>query len=144
MATYQPVRESVDHFARRYIDESFGFSLGWTYFYDLSMTFCAELLAVVTIIQYWDTKANTAVWIALGLVVDLTLNVFAVKWVLLNRCFEQCILAQRRRPILLERKREGGPNQYRSRRNHIEMVSQLWNIWKMELIIKPCLSTSPQ
>jgi amino acid transporter len=79
MATYLPMRGSVYHFVSRYIDEALGFSLGWTYFYGSSMTFCAELSAVATIIQFCDAKTNLAVWIALGLVVDLALHVFAVK-----------------------------------------------------------------
>lgn len=79
MATYLPIRGSIFEFAKRYVDEAFGFALGWTYFYTAAMLLCAELSAVATVISYWDSETNAAAWVALALVVVVALNVFAVK-----------------------------------------------------------------
>lgn len=49
MATYLPIRGSIFEFAKRYVDEAFGFALGWTYFYTAAMLLCAELSAVATV-----------------------------------------------------------------------------------------------
>lgn len=45
MAAYLPIRGSIFEFAKRYVDEAFGFALGWTYFYTVTMLLCAELSA---------------------------------------------------------------------------------------------------
>lgn len=80
MATYLPIRGSIFEFAKRYVDEAFGFALGWTYFYTAAMLLCAELSAVATVISFWDAETNPAAWVALALVVMIALNIFAVKW----------------------------------------------------------------
>ena len=80
MATYLPIRGSIFEFAKRYVDEAFGFALGWTYFYTAAMLLCAELSAVATVISFWDDKTNPAAWVALALVVMIAANVFAVQW----------------------------------------------------------------
>lgn len=79
MATYLPIRGSVFEFASRYVDPAFGFAMGWTYFYGSVMLFCAELSAVATVMQYWDSETNPAAWIAMALAVCLALNLVAVK-----------------------------------------------------------------
>ncbi|CAG8952585.1 hypothetical protein HYFRA_00009691 [Hymenoscyphus fraxineus] len=80
MATYLPIRGSIFEFAKRYVDEAFGFALGWTYFYTAAMLLCAELSAVATVISFWDSETNPAAWVALSLAVMIVLNIIAVKW----------------------------------------------------------------
>lgn len=80
MATYLPIRGSIFEFAKRYVDEAFGFALGWTYFYTATMLLCAELSAVATVISFWDADTNPAAWVAWALVVMIALNIFAVRW----------------------------------------------------------------
>lgn len=79
MATHLPIRGSIYEFASRFVDPAFGFALGWTYFYASSMLWCAEICAVATVMEYWDLGVNSAVWVAVVIVVCLGLNVFAVK-----------------------------------------------------------------
>jgi amino acid transporter len=80
MATYLPIRGSIFEFAKRYIDEAFGFALGWTYFYTAAMLLCAELSAVATVVGFWDSETNPAAWVGLSLAVMIFANIFAVKW----------------------------------------------------------------
>lgn len=44
------------------------------------MLVCVEYSAVATVMQYWNTTVNPAVWIAMAMVVCISLNVAAVKW----------------------------------------------------------------
>lgn len=44
------------------------------------MLVCTEYSAVATVMQYWTTSVNPAVWVAMALVVCFLLNVVAVKW----------------------------------------------------------------
>lgn len=81
MATHLPIRGSVFEFASRYVDPAFGFAMGWTYFYGAAMLYCAELSAVATVIEYWNSEINAAAWIAMAIAVCLMLNLFAVKYV---------------------------------------------------------------
>jgi amino acid transporter len=80
MAAHLPIRGSIFEFAKRYVNESFGFTLGWTYFYTATMLLCAELSAIATVEGFWDEKTNPATWVALSLTVMITINAFAVRW----------------------------------------------------------------
>lgn len=44
------------------------------------MLVCTEYSAVSTIMQYWNTSVNPAVWVAMALVVCTMLNLVSVKW----------------------------------------------------------------
>lgn len=55
-------------------------SRGWVYFYGGVMLVCTEYSAVSTIMQYWNTSVNPAVWVAMALVVCTMLNLVSVRW----------------------------------------------------------------
>lgn len=55
-------------------------SRGWVYFYAGVMLVCVEYAAVATIMQYWTTSVNPAVWITMAMVVCVILNIVAVEW----------------------------------------------------------------
>ncbi|KAJ5808304.1 hypothetical protein N7474_009573 [Penicillium riverlandense] len=80
MAAYLPIRGSIFELAARFIDPAFGFAMGWVYFYGGVMLVCTEYAAVATVMQYWNTSVNPAVWVAMALVVCSALNLVAVKW----------------------------------------------------------------
>jgi amino acid permease len=44
MATYLPISGSFNNYAGRFIDPAIGFSLGWNYFYNWSVTLAVELV----------------------------------------------------------------------------------------------------
>lgn len=79
MCAYLPIRGSIFELANRFIDPALGFAMGWTYFYAGVMLVCVEYSAIATIMQYWITDVNPAVWIAMAMVVCIGLNVVAVK-----------------------------------------------------------------
>ncbi|KAJ5550040.1 hypothetical protein N7461_004738 [Penicillium sp. DV-2018c] len=80
MAAYLPIRGSIFELAARFIDPAFGFAMGWVYFYAGVMLVCTEYASVATVMQYWDTGVNPAVWVAMALIVCTALNLLAVKW----------------------------------------------------------------
>lgn len=53
---------------------------GWVYFYAGVMLVCVEYSAIATIMSYWTTSVNPAVWITMGMVVCIILNIVAVEW----------------------------------------------------------------
>ncbi|EXJ87720.1 hypothetical protein A1O1_04645 [Capronia coronata CBS 617.96] len=80
MCAWLPVRGTIFELAGRYVDPALGFAMGWTYFFAGAMLVCTEYSAVATVMQYWTTDVNPAVWITICLVVCFALNVIAVRW----------------------------------------------------------------
>ncbi|CAI7582211.1 unnamed protein product [Penicillium pancosmium] len=80
MCAYLPIRGSIFELAARFIDPAFGFAMGWVYFYGGVMLVCTEYAAVATVMQYWNTSVNPAVWVAMALIVCTCLNLVAVKY----------------------------------------------------------------
>lgn len=81
MCAWLPVRGTIFELAGRYVDPALGFAMGWTYFFAGSMLVCTEYAAVATVMQFWNTDVNAAVWVTMCLVVCFTLNVVAVRLV---------------------------------------------------------------
>ncbi|UPK89206.1 hypothetical protein LCI18_000141 [Fusarium solani-melongenae] len=80
MLAWLPIRGSIYELAARFVDPALGFAMGWTYFYAGAMLVCTEYSAVATVMQYWNTDINPAVWIAMAMVVCFFLNMVAVRW----------------------------------------------------------------
>lgn len=81
MCAYLPIRGSIFELAARFVDPAVGFALGWTYFYAGVMLVCVEYSSIATVMQFWNAEINPAVWIAMGMVICILLNVVAVKLV---------------------------------------------------------------
>lgn len=79
MTAWLPIRGSIFEMATRFVHPAFGFAMGWTYFFSSVMLVCTEYSAVATVMQYWNTSVNPAVWIAMAMVVCFILNIVAVK-----------------------------------------------------------------
>ncbi|KKK25402.1 putative proline permease [Aspergillus ochraceoroseus] len=80
MCAYLPIRGSIFELAARYVDPAFGFAMGWLYFYGGLMLVCVEYSAVATVMQYWTTSVNPAVWVTMAMVVCTAINLVGVKW----------------------------------------------------------------
>lgn len=74
-----PVSGSFNAFYSRFVDPSWGFSVGIMYAVSWLISFPAELVACALTIGYWDQKTNPAVWIAVVYVVICLINLFGVK-----------------------------------------------------------------
>ncbi|KAF5560017.1 general amino acid permease [Fusarium napiforme] len=80
MVAWLPIRGSIYELASRFVDAALGFAMGWIYFYAGAMLVCTEYSAVATVMQYWNTDINPAVWIAIALSFCYFMNMVAVRW----------------------------------------------------------------
>ncbi|ABN67360.2 amino acid permease [Scheffersomyces stipitis CBS 6054] len=74
-----PVSGSFNAYFTRFVDDSWGFTLGLLYATSWLVSFPSELIACSMTIQYWNTSVNPAVWVAVFYVVIVSINFFGVK-----------------------------------------------------------------
>ena len=53
MAAHLPVPGAFQTYAARYVSPSFGFAMGWNYWFNWAITVAAELVAVGEVMRYW-------------------------------------------------------------------------------------------
>ncbi|CAH0045288.1 unnamed protein product [Clonostachys solani] len=80
MAAYIPVAGAFTNYASRFIDPTWGFSMGWIYWFSWSLTFALELTAAGLIIQYWNKSLSVGIWIAVFWFVFTLANFMPVRW----------------------------------------------------------------
>lgn len=79
MAAYLPVSGAFGVYASKYVDKSFGFALGWNYWFNWAITLAAEIVAGALIMQYWFPGSPAWVWSAIFIVIIFCLNFLSVK-----------------------------------------------------------------
>lgn len=80
LAAYLPVSGTFATYGAKYVDESFGFAIGWNYWYNWAITVAVDLVAAQMVISYWfDFGAYSWLWSLLFLLVVFLLNVISVK-----------------------------------------------------------------
>jgi lysine-specific permease len=79
LAAYVPESGSFCTYGCRFVDEGFGFALGWNYWYNWSVTIAAELVAAQLIMSFWYPDVPGIYWSATFLGVMFALNFFSVK-----------------------------------------------------------------
>nr|WP_102706475.1 amino acid permease [Terribacillus goriensis] len=79
MAAFMPVSGSFSTYGSRFVDESFGFALGWNYWFNWAITIAAELVAVTLIMGFWFPDTPSWIWSAISLIIMFLLNYISVK-----------------------------------------------------------------
>ena len=79
MAAHMPVSGSFSTYGSRFVDDGFGFALGWNYWYNWAVTIAAELVAAQLIMSFWFPDTPGIYWSALFLALMFLLNVISVK-----------------------------------------------------------------
>lgn len=79
MATYTPVPGAFETYSTRYVDKSFGFAMGWNYWYCSTMTMAVEVVAAAILIKFWLPDSSSALWSGLCLVILIALNLFSTR-----------------------------------------------------------------
>ncbi|KAI8387537.1 amino acid permease/ SLC12A domain-containing protein [Blakeslea trispora] len=86
MAAYLPVSGSFAHFAKRFVDPSLGFMLGWIYWVNWSIGVAVELTGVAMIMEFWvksiPSYGEIEYWISFVKV--LTIVVFIIVGICVN------------------------------------------------------------
>ncbi|MBC8954160.1 amino acid permease [Xenorhabdus sp. PB62.4] len=79
LAAYMPVSGSFSTYGSKYVDEGFGFALGWNYWYNWAVTIAVDLVAAQLVMGYWFSDVPGWVWSALFLGLIFLLNFISVK-----------------------------------------------------------------
>ncbi len=79
LAAYMPVSGSFSTYGSKYVDEGFGFALGWNYWYNWAVTIAVDLVAAQLVMGYWFNDVPGWVWSALFLGLIFLLNFISVK-----------------------------------------------------------------
>ena len=79
MSAHLPVAGSFQTYATRYVSPSFGFAMGWNYWFNWAITLAAELVAAGIIMAYWLPDTPGWVWAIVFLVVLFAINALSVK-----------------------------------------------------------------
>lgn len=79
MAAHVPTSGSFATYGARYVDEGFGFALGWNYWYNWAITIAVDLVAAQLVMAYWFPDVNGMYWSAGFLLIMFALNAISVK-----------------------------------------------------------------
>ena len=80
MAVLFPVAGSFSAYSTRFLDPAWGFAMGWNYALQWLVVLPLEIVAASITVDYW-TKGHisNAAWVAIYLVLILSINLFGVK-----------------------------------------------------------------
>lgn len=79
MATFMPDSGSFGVYAAKFVDPSFGFAMGWNYWYNWAITVAAEMVAGALIMKYWFPGVPAIIWSVLFLVLIVGLNLLSAR-----------------------------------------------------------------
>ncbi|WP_237188094.1 amino acid permease [Rothia nasimurium] len=79
MAANLPVAGSFQTFASRYVSDSFGFAMGWNYWFNWAITVAAELVAAGVIMSYWLPDVPGWIWAGTFLAIILGINILSAR-----------------------------------------------------------------
>lgn len=85
MVTFVSVIDGVSGLSSRFVDDSFGFAVGWLYFFSFGFGLTGEIVASVIMLSYYpelkvlDNKASCAGFVTLFLIIILVCNLIDVR-----------------------------------------------------------------
>ncbi|ENM2965691.1 TPA: amino acid permease [Klebsiella pneumoniae] len=79
LAAFMPVSGSFATYGQNYVEEGFGFALGWNYWYNWAVTIAVDLVASQLVMSYWFPDTPGWIWSALFLGIMFLLNWISVR-----------------------------------------------------------------
>ncbi|KAI9469639.1 MAG: amino acid permease/ SLC12A domain-containing protein [Benjaminiella poitrasii] len=79
MSTYIPVSGSFTIFCRRFVDKSFGTTIGYNYWACWSIIVASELTALPLVMNFWTDRVPGWAWSGIWLVIIYALNMFGAR-----------------------------------------------------------------
>ncbi|MCI5825857.1 MAG: amino acid permease [Arcanobacterium sp.] len=79
MAAYMPVAGSFGEYGTRFVSPSFGFAMGWNYWFNWAITVAAELVAAGLVMKFWLPDVPMWIWSAIFLVILFTINALSAR-----------------------------------------------------------------
>ncbi|KAL1860907.1 hypothetical protein Plec18167_003812 [Paecilomyces lecythidis] len=80
MVTYLPIASPFIRLGGFWVDDAWGFALGWNYFFLMAFAIPYEITAINVLLTFWTDKVPVAVVIVVCLVIYAALNGLAVKY----------------------------------------------------------------
>ncbi|MDO4917234.1 MAG: amino acid permease [Rothia sp. (in: high G+C Gram-positive bacteria)] len=79
MSAHLPVPGSFQTFASRYVSPSFGFAMGWNYWFNWAITVAAELVAAGIVMNFWLPGVPGWVWAGAFLLLLFGINALSAR-----------------------------------------------------------------
>jgi lysine-specific permease len=79
MSTYMPVVGSFSTYAKKFVEPSFGFTVGWNYWYNGVTTLAFGILAGSELMKFWFPASPAWAWSLLFLAIITIINFFSVR-----------------------------------------------------------------
>jgi len=79
LAAFMPVSGSFSTYGSKYVEEGFGFALGWNYWYNWAVTIAVDLVAAQLVMNYWFPDTPGWIWSALFMSLIFLLNYISVR-----------------------------------------------------------------
>ncbi|MBJ3815439.1 amino acid permease [Shimwellia pseudoproteus] len=79
LAACMPVSGSFATYGQKFVEEGFGFALGWNYWYNWAVTIAVDLVASQLVMNYWFPHTPGWIWSALFLGIMFLLNYISVR-----------------------------------------------------------------
>ncbi|VFP83987.1 Lysine-specific permease [Candidatus Erwinia haradaeae] len=79
LAAFMPVSGSFAVYGSKYVDEGFGFALGWNYWYNWAVTIAVDLVAAQIIMGWWFPDIPGWIWSAIFLGLIFLVNNISVR-----------------------------------------------------------------
>ncbi|CUR53840.1 Lysine-specific permease [Serratia symbiotica] len=79
LAAFMPVSGSFYTYGTKYVEEGFGFALGWNYWYNWAITIAVDLVASQFVMSYWFPTIPGWIWSFFFLSLMFLLNYISVK-----------------------------------------------------------------
>ncbi len=79
MSAHQPVAGSFQTFATKFVSPSFGFAMGWNYWFNWAVTVAADLVASGLVMAYWFPSVPSWLWAVGFLIIVVGLNALSAR-----------------------------------------------------------------
>ncbi|KAK4552980.1 histidine permease [Recurvomyces mirabilis] len=79
MAVLFPVAGSFSAYSTRFLDPAWGFAMGWNYAMQWLVVLPLEIVSATITINFWNSNINNDAFVAIFLVLIITINLFGVK-----------------------------------------------------------------
>ncbi|WP_110274819.1 amino acid permease [Klebsiella oxytoca] len=79
LAAFMPVSGAFAVYGARFVDEGFGFALGWNYWFSWAVATAVDLVAAQLVMGYWFPDISGWIWSAGFLVIIFLLNAMSVR-----------------------------------------------------------------
>lgn len=79
MSAYIPVAGAFGEYSRRFVSPSFGFAMGWNYWYNWAITVAVELVAAAIVMRFWLPDVPGWVWSLIFLAIIFLINALSAR-----------------------------------------------------------------